>query len=526
VAGPARVPDPALAGDRAAALPSLLWPGWALCLMPADGFDFLRYRLGLGIMLAVASTGAADYRTAQELLGLEPVPAGRLAIFTARLHQHGVLEPVTAAICQLARALEENGTPIDYARRRRLRRLSEAQLDVTGWRRQRYFLTHPDTWAHRRHLDHTDPPAAPVQEHYARLRLIELLTCTHPSYLPGPLSLPERRGQDYAGFVLTLPEPMARYLHQRARYLLSRAGISEPVAWEPPFEWVTGITWPGPHPGDVSPGDLHPLIQAGLPVRVIAARLGTTAEHIRLAAARHPAPQPGRAAQPPPKPEPPGTDQLRALTGQGYGPRKIARITGCSERAIRQLLTSAGLRNLPEPHESDIDPLWLREQYQSRQRSLKDISAETRIPVETLAATARAAGIPVRHGINGRAHPLAGLGGPGAFPPAVWNAFTRPRAEQRIRKLLAVPGQPGLQHAARHLGIRHAALLDQIRQLETATGTTLLLTGPDGLITLTADGERFARDVISVLNMLTRAGDAQARTPASPELCRPGWQGT
>jgi IS30 family transposase len=57
----------------------------------------------------------------------------------------------------------------------------------------------------------------------------------------------------------------------------------------------------------------------------------------------------------------------------------------------------------------------------------------------------------------------------GAFPPTVWSAFARPRAEQRIRRLLALPGHPGLQDAARHLGIRHAALLDQIRQIETTT---------------------------------------------------------
>ena len=291
-AGPARIPDPARAGEHARALPSLLWPGWALRLMPPAGFDFLRYRSGLGVMLTVASAGADGYRTAQELLGLQPVHGNRFASFTARLRRHGVLDTVTAAICQLARNLEEHGAPVDYARRRRLRRLSQAQLDIAGWRRQRYFLTHPDTWAYRRRVNHADLPAAPVQEHLARLRLIELLTGTHPCYLPEPLRLPERRRADYAEFVFTLPEPMAGFLHQRASSLLSHACISEPVTWEPPFGWVTGITWPGPHPRDISPGDLHPLIGSGLPVRIIAARLGTTAEHVRLTAARHPAPQP------------------------------------------------------------------------------------------------------------------------------------------------------------------------------------------------------------------------------------------
>jgi hypothetical protein len=39
---------------------------------------------------------------------------------------------VTAAICQLARKVEENGTPVDYTRRRRLRRFSQARLDIAG----------------------------------------------------------------------------------------------------------------------------------------------------------------------------------------------------------------------------------------------------------------------------------------------------------------------------------------------------------------------------------------------------------
>jgi TniQ len=504
IAGPARIPDLTRAEEHATALPSLMWPGWALRLMPPEGFGFLPYRAALAMMLTIASTGAEDYRTAQDLLGLEPFHSSRLATFTARLREHGILDQVTAALCQLARSLEENGTPVDYARRRRLRRFSQARLDTGSWRRQRYFLTHPATWAQRRHLDHASLPATPVQEQLARLRLIELLTGTHPRYLPQPLRLPERRSQDYAEFVFTLPQPMARCLHQQARALLAHAAVHEPVTWEPPFDWAAGITWPGPDPDGIIPEDLHPLIRSGMPVRAIAARLGTTADHIRLAAARHPAPQlaPGSLALPPVEPEPPDNGQLRDLASQGYGARKIARITGCSERTIRQLLAGAGLRRPAPPPDGGIDPHWLRSQYQDRQRSLKDIAAETGLSVEVLAAAARKAGIRVRHGINGRAHPLAALGGPGAFTTDVWNVFTRPGAEQRIRRLLALPGQPGLQRAARQLGVRTAILTSQVRQLETTVGTALLRTGPDGKLTLTAYGQLFARDVTPVLKML------------------------
>jgi DNA-binding transcriptional LysR family regulator len=77
----------------------------------------------------------------------------------------------------------------------------------------------------------------------------------------------------------------------------------------------------------------------------------------------------------------------------------------------------------------------------------------------------------------------------------------------------ASPALQGLQDAARHLGIRHAALLDQIRQLETTTRLRLLRIGQGGTITLTADGEQFARDVIPVLTVLALAGTRPSALP-------------
>src|SRR5262249_20402700 len=99
VAGPARIPDPARGRERAAAVPSWSGPGRALRLLRPWGRAFQRSRALLGVMLAVAVTGG-EYGTARELLGLEPFRLGKLGNFTALLRQHGILEPVTAAICQ------------------------------------------------------------------------------------------------------------------------------------------------------------------------------------------------------------------------------------------------------------------------------------------------------------------------------------------------------------------------------------------------------------------------------------------
>ena len=340
VAGPARIPDPARGRERAAAVPSLMWPGWALRLLPPWGRDFQRSRALLAVMLAVAVTGE-EYGTARELLGLEPFRLGKLGNFTALLRQHGILEPVTAAICQLARDLDQHGAPvIDYARRRRQGSLCQAPLDAGSWHSQRDLLLAQ----HGRPA----PPGAPAHEQFARLRLIELLTGTHPRYLPGPLQLPRERGPDYAAFVFTMPGQLDLCLRRQASALLSQAGISEPVTWEPPFGWAPGIPRPGPDPDAVS-------------------------------------------------------------------------------------------------------------------------------------------------------------------------------AEQRIRRLLAIPGQPDLQHAARQLGTTTARLARQVRQLEDVAGTALLRTGPDGRLTLTAHGRLLARDVHPVPESLEQSRKSNSDNHGTVPGARPSW---
>lgn len=53
--------------------------------------------------------------------------------------------------------------------------------------------------------------------------------------------------------------------------------------------------------------------------------------------------------------------------------------------------------------------------------------------------------------------------------------------------------------------VGEAVLVSQIRQLEAITGTALLHTHPGTPITLTAEGEQFARGALTVLDMLNRS---------------------
>jgi len=91
-----------------------------------------------------------------------------------------------------------------------------------------------------------------------------------------------------------------------------------------------------------------------------------------------------------------------------------------------------------------------------------------------------------------------GIPRPGPDPDAA-------SAGPRIRRLLAIPAQPDLQHAARQLGTTTARLSRQVRQLEDAVGTALLRTRPDKRLTLTAYGRLLARDDRPALEAITQA---------------------
>ena len=89
-------------------------------------------------------------------------------------------------------------------------------------------------------------------------------------------------GHHCGNFRSSAPHPLRVFLRQQAQACLTRHGITEPVAWEPPPHWVTRASWPGTEPGHIPAGNLTPLLEAGRSAQDAAAAAGLTAEHVRL----------------------------------------------------------------------------------------------------------------------------------------------------------------------------------------------------------------------------------------------------
>jgi hypothetical protein len=84
------------------------------------------------------------------------------------------------------------------------------------------------------------------------------------------------------GFRYSAPGPLRDFLHQQAQASLARHGITEPVTWEPPANWVTWEDWPGTEPASLAADDLAAVLAGAGSVHEAASALGLTAEQVRL----------------------------------------------------------------------------------------------------------------------------------------------------------------------------------------------------------------------------------------------------
>jgi hypothetical protein len=348
-------------------------------------------------------------------------------------------------LTQLSLALDQQGSPIDYARRRRLAVATEL-IDASTWKQ----LSHRNNYfkGSRRRL------------RFARCYLYELLTGGNLTIAPQPYNLPSPLRAEYHEFVLWLPAPLVHDLHNHARTLLDRSGLAdEPLHWQPPKELVTAEVWPGADPDLTDPAPLHRQLQSGEPASRVARRHGLSMEHLRHVIRHHPLP---------------GQEQPRHRPGA---------ILAYHDSAHRY-------RRVGDAYHVNV--IWLHEQYVTWRRTLADIAADIGCHSTTLAEFAKQQRIPLRPRGGGSSFiaPNAAPAHPAALPSPLRDALTGQDARSRIDRFLVIAKYGTIRKAAAELGKSDATLHKQLTNLENRCGGPLFQRLPRRLGALTELGDQ------------------------------------
>ncbi|MFF1485382.1 TniQ family protein [Streptomyces sp. NPDC058319] len=478
---------------RAAVVPATLWPSWSMRLMPHHiggprGMKVTEFRAGLSALLLVVRSTSRAYRDALTLLG-DPVHSAFVKSMVSRLDgQH--VPPLLAALTRLADALDEHGSPIDYQRRRSL---AETELRVNR-------AAYRELIAQHRWRTPTDLSLDALDD-YLKAIWTGTLTDTHQR-------LNELRFR---------ADPAVRaFLFDEAAGHLKRLGIDEPVTWEPPSEWVTGIPWPGTEPADIKPEEFRRAAAHHRRLTDVADSLGIGLEHTRLYAELA-GTIPTIQRKPPglprgPRTTAPDTATLHDLyVTQGLSLRKLRKATGSSVEVLKAALQQAGIA-IRQPGErpsrpSRIDPDWLYEQYAVKCRGFADIGREATMHPRIIRNVARTHGIPIRRheGIpRDFIETTRGLD----LPPAVYQAFRGRNAVRRVRNVSTLLTHPTIIGAAESCALVAADLRQQTAAIEKSTGIHLL----DATERLTAEGRHFLHQARPVLDRYDRryANDPKA----------------
>jgi hypothetical protein len=494
---------------RAPMVPAVFWRGWALRLNPGR-FATLPFRETLSTLLIQVGS-ADDYRAVHLALRRTPPQSSSSSSswLTNALEKDGALRTVLQALSNLAIALDKHGCPIDYARRREMFASPELDLEFLRERFDAVGLRQPVEGELR---------------HY-RLRLAELLTGHPPQYAPderGPALTPSET-RTYENTIITKKPEVTDHLDAQALRLLAASGIDEPVQWEPPFTWIPPLDWPGPDPAEIDIDAMWSILRTGARPGKAAKYLGTSLEHVRIAALAHRDPDStdhrSTYRRKIPRRNYPTEQELRQARDQGKTLNAIAEAGGYSRTVLYQVARNHGVEFKTGSGPSyQIDAQWLREQVEDDGRNFRQLAEELGVSEQRLGQLARTMGImaPGRGGPSHR-HPLTAHGGPSAFSPALWAAFKGQGAVVRVRRFLAIEGHTSLRSAAQSLGgIDQPTLHRQLVVLERDTGLDLFQRqGRQRTLTYSAAGRKLAAEARKALELIGRAESDRSR-PSQP----------
>jgi hypothetical protein len=475
---------------RAASLPALLWPAWAIRLIPTTTTSrtaLTGTRAGLAAMTLIPGTRLSQPQ-AVELLGW-PIPStiqNVVSLLPAEQCTRTLL-----ILDELATLLDTTPAPIDYARRRAL--FAHATVDRRAYQK----LATAQGW-HR---------PSPLQLHILDDHLTVLLTGAHPDQHTSGVR--RNRSDAWNPYAVALPAAVRAFVHQQAQQLLHPHHIIEPVTWYPAPP--AALPWPGIDPATIDRDQFthafatHAAGRNGL--RRISAATGLTNPHARLYAHLIDPPMPEQQwdnlATLPTREIGDHTALAHLYHDQKLSMMDIARLHLTTEREVRGALTAAG--TTPDSNRARTKPIsreWFEQHYLNSGKPLRQAATDANVSRNTFAKYARQHGIPTQ--LNASAiNPFATWPARQQPPTSVVAACAGPRRLQYLREVLAMPGHTTRRVAAAALGIHEQTLCRHRQHIERAAGIQIFQPGP--VLKPTPEGAHFLRAAAQAIRRLDRS---------------------
>ncbi|WP_225320932.1 TniQ family protein [Streptomyces luteolifulvus] len=490
--------------QRAAFIPSMLWPGWTMRLLPRLK-DRAKLRVGAfrrgcsSFLLLPGGPPELNFERVGPLLDNGQIHTDRDSV-ERRLYCDTDLTPLASTLAQLAYALDANGAPIDYARRRATFTYASVSLDHSGYKR----LCAQHGWRSG-------------QGHRAALLQWYLLMLLTGEIHPPPSGANTRFAFNCTEFRFRAPPALRAFLRQQAEDNLARHSIDEPLTWEPPNSWVTGATWPGITPTSLAPGAVRDLLSTVTSVHEAGNALGGSAEHIRLYCdlADISTTTPSNAIGNLSNQLTPETvevrqgilapEELRDLyENQRLELTHIAQLASCNPDTVRALLAHDEVPLRPRPDRlsprPDITRAWLHREYVEKRRTMAELARERRVSHYHLTTLARGWDLPIRS-TERRYNAIGHLDLPCTPSPAMQAVTASPTALDRLRTIVQIPGHTSLAAAARAIyDGRDSALRQRITKVEKAAGFCIIDRSTRPLAP-TPRGHDFLREAAEVLRL-------------------------
>ena len=343
----------------AAKIPALMWPAFALRLAPPH-WSFQHMSAGLAAAMLLVNS-RVSFDEAIGLLG-RPLNTQALSHVLRRLHSDPCWNDIRRA---------SSPSPITCTPTPARSTTSAAAPSTT-----------PPSYRRPPGQTSAPPPGSVCTDtslHLTQSHLYAVLTGNPirdaPGYLDNPI---------FAAAVPAYPARLtpvaAEALQTAAQEFLHRAGIAEPLTWQPPRRLLDGLVLPGADPDTIDIPALHHLIEHRQPLSTVARQLNSTPEAVRHVLTLHPAhvgpPSTTPAVSALAATLPP--DRFTALYRQKRMTlRDIAARYHVDRKTVAALAHQYGIdtRHKPRLHE-EIDRDWLYTEYVVHRRTLPDLAAE------------------------------------------------------------------------------------------------------------------------------------------------------